>query len=84
VCGPVEDREDVSKELKRTRFIPANRIFLPPWQNPGILSYVIFEWLLKGIVIVVLGLLDLLGWKRAGMWMDKIVGEGDKEEKPVI
>jgi hypothetical protein len=45
---------------------------------------VIFEWLLKGIVIVVLGLLDLLGWKRAGMWMDKIVGEGDKEEKPVI
>jgi hypothetical protein len=41
------------------------------------------EWILKGIALVVLGLLELLGWKRAGKWLDKIVA-GDKEEKPVI
>jgi hypothetical protein len=42
------------------------------------------EWIIKGILFIVLGMLDLLGWKRAGKWLDKIVGEGDKEEKPVI
>jgi hypothetical protein len=42
------------------------------------------EWILKGIALVVLGLLDLLGWKRAGKWLDQMVGEGDKEEKPVV
>jgi hypothetical protein len=36
------------------------------------------EWILKGIAFVV------LGWKRAGKCLDKIVGEGDKEEKPVV
>ena len=44
----------------------------------------IFDWLLKGIIVVVLFLLYLLGWKRAEKWMDKLVGEGDKEEKSVI
>jgi hypothetical protein len=42
------------------------------------------EWILKGIAFVVLGLLSLLGWKRAGEWMDKMMGEVDKEEKPTV
>jgi len=42
------------------------------------------EWILKGIALVVLGLLNLLGWERAGDWLDKMVGEVDKEEKPVV
>jgi hypothetical protein len=42
------------------------------------------EWIVKGIAFVVLGLLDLLGWRRAGKWLDKIVGEGEKDEKPVV
>jgi hypothetical protein len=45
---------------------------------------VLGEWILKGIAFVVLGLLNLLGWKRAGEWLDKMVGEVDKEEKPVV
>jgi hypothetical protein len=42
------------------------------------------EWIVKGIAFVVLGLLDLLGWRRAGKWPDKIVGEGETDEKPVV
>lgn len=42
------------------------------------------ELILKGITFVVLGLLNLLGWERAGQWLDKMVGEVDKEEKPVV
>jgi hypothetical protein len=42
------------------------------------------EWILKGIAFAVLGLLDLLGWKRVGKWLDKMIGEVDKEEKPVV
>jgi hypothetical protein len=42
------------------------------------------EWILLGIAFVVLGLLDLLGWERAGKWLDQMVGEVDKEEKPVV
>jgi len=42
------------------------------------------EWIIKGILFVVLGVLDFLGWKRAGKWLDKIVSEGDKEGKPVL
>lgn len=42
------------------------------------------EWILKGIAFVVLGLLDLLGWERAGKWLDKMVGEGDKDERPAV
>ena len=42
------------------------------------------EWILKGIAFVILGLLNFMGWKRAGEWLDKMVGEGDKEEKPVV
>jgi hypothetical protein len=42
------------------------------------------EWILKGIALVVLGLLNLLGWKHAGNWLDRMVGEVDKEEKPVV
>jgi hypothetical protein len=37
--------------------------------------------LVEGIAFVVLGLLAILGWKRAGRWMDKIVG---KDEPPVV
>jgi hypothetical protein len=30
-------------------------------------------------------LLDLLGWERAGKWLDKMIGEVDKkEEKSVV
>jgi hypothetical protein len=39
--------------------------------------------ILRGIAFVVLGLLEILGWKRAGKWLDKMVGEGNKE-KPVV
>lgn len=42
------------------------------------------ELILKGIAFVVLGLLNLLGWRRAGEWLDKMVGEVDKVEKPVV
>lgn len=44
----------------------------------------IFEWLRKGTVVVVLFLLHLFGWKRADKWLYRLVGEGDKEEKPVV
>lgn len=53
----------------------------------------ILEWLLKGIVVVVLFLLNLLGWKRAGIWLDQILGERldkmigkgvDKDDRPVV
>jgi hypothetical protein len=53
-------------------------------KNLHILAVMIFDWLLKGTIVVVVFLLHLLGWKRAEKWMDKLVGEGDKEEKPVI
>jgi hypothetical protein len=26
-------------------------------------------------------LFDLLGWKRAGKWLDQLIGEVDKDEK---
>ena len=42
------------------------------------------EWILKGVAFVVLFLLHLFGWKRAGKWLDKMIGEGDKDERPVI
>jgi hypothetical protein len=45
---------------------------------------VIFEWLLEGIVVVVLFLLHLFGWKRADRWLYKFVGRGDKKEEPVV
>jgi len=40
--------------------------------------------ILRGIAFVVLGLLEILGWKRAGKWLDAMVGEVDKDEKPVV
>jgi hypothetical protein len=42
------------------------------------------EWIIKGVAFIILGLLDVLGWKRAGKWLDKIVGEGDEDGKPVV
>ena len=44
----------------------------------------IIDWIVKGIAFVVLFLLDLLGWKRAGKWLDKMIGEDDKDERPVV
>jgi len=40
----------------------------------------IFERLLKGIVAIVLFLLHLFGWKRADKWINRLMGEGDKDE----
>ena len=36
----------------------------------------IFEVLIKGTVIAVLGLLDRCGWKWAGKWLEQILGTG--------
>jgi hypothetical protein len=43
-----------------------------------------FDWVLKAIVIAILGLLELLGWKRAGRWLDRLMEEVEKDEKPVV
>jgi len=51
----------------------------------------VFEWLLKWIVIAVLALLDRLGWKRAGKALDlmgdpinKVIGKDlNKDHRPV-
>jgi hypothetical protein len=81
----VRNREDVPIELRQAIFIPVKtKTFFCRACNVYILSSVILEWLLKGIVVVVLFLLNLLGWKRADKWLDKIVGAGDKEERPVV
>ena len=39
------------------------------------------EWILKGIAFVVLGLLNLLGWKRAGDWLHKHGGRSRQRRK---
>ena len=81
----MRNREDVPVEPEGGRFYSreSKNIFCRAC-NAYILSSVILEWLLKGIVVVVLFLLNLLGWKRADKWLDKIVGAGDKEERPVV
>jgi hypothetical protein len=38
---------------------------------------------IKGIIIVLLGLLEMLGWKRASKWLDQLVGNVN-QEKPVV
>jgi hypothetical protein len=38
----------------------------------------------QAIVIAILGLLNLLGWKRAGQWLDRLIDDVDKDEKPVV
>jgi hypothetical protein len=65
---------------------PAGKIFIPGrFNRPAAgVANMLGEWILKGIAFVVLGVLNLLGWKRAGDWLDKMVGEVDKEEKPVV
>ena len=59
------------------------RIFFP---DLGVcdLRMLFFDWVLKAIVIAILGLLELLGWKRAGRWLDRLMEEVEKDEKPVV
>lgn len=51
------------------------------------------DWIVKGIIILVLGLLKRLGWKPAEKWqammldipIDQIIAkELDKDDKPVV
>ena len=41
------------------------------------------EWIIKGIVIAILWLLKVLGWKRAGERLDELLDKEDKDERPV-
>ena len=51
------------------------------------------DWIVKGIIILVLGLLKRLGWKQAGKWLDMMLGvpiheiigkDRDKDDRPVV
>lgn len=44
------------------------------------------EWIVKGIIVFALALLDRLGWKRAGKWLDVMLGlnKVDKDDRPVV
>ena len=44
------------------------------------------EWVVKGTIVFVLALLDRLGWKRAGKWLDVMLGlnKVDKDDRPVV
>ena len=35
---------------------------------------VFIDWIVQGIMILVLGLLKRLGWKQAGKWQDMMLG----------
>jgi hypothetical protein len=46
----------------------------------------IIDWLLKWIIIVVLAVLERLGWKRAGKWLDVVLSKDrrvNKDGRPV-
>jgi len=45
---------------------------------------VIFQWLLKGIAVLVFFLLHLFGWKHADSWLYRLAGANQKEEKQVV
>jgi len=43
----------------------------------------IIKWMVKGIVFVILFVLDLFGWKRPGKWLEAMTGL-DKDDRPVV
>jgi len=45
---------------------------------------ILLDSVLKAIAFVILGLLEILGWKRASRWLDLLMGESNKDESPVI
>jgi hypothetical protein len=46
----------------------------------------IVEWTVKGTIVFVLALLDRLGWRRAGKWLNVMLGlnKVDKDNRPVV
>jgi len=50
-------------------------------KNLHILAVMIFDWLLKGTIVVVLFLLHLLGWKRAREMDGQACGRGRQGRK---